>query len=131
VIASGSVHGLITQEHFSEWWAYGVFFLVAALCMIGYGLALITDAIDPLYTRRDGPSLRRLTYLAGLTGTIALLALYALTRTAGIPFGPEAGTVETVAGPDVVANLAEVLAVIGLTLLLVKTPASRGRTADE
>jgi len=47
--------------------------------------------------------------------------LYTWTRTVGIPFGPGAGTVETVAGPDVIANLAEALAAIGLILLLVKT----------
>lgn len=127
MIVTGSVHGLITQEHFQEWWGYGVFFLVAAICLIGFGLALITDAIDPRYTPGDVQRLRRIMYFAGLAGNISLLTLYTLTRTAGIPFGPGAGTVETVAGPDVIANLTEAVAAIGLILLLWKArPRPRG-----
>src|SRR5579863_833306 len=126
MIVSGSVHGLITQEHFQEWWGYGVFFLVAAICLIGCGLALITDAIDPRYTPGDVQRLRQIMYFAGVAGNISLLTLYTLTRTAGIPFGPGAGTVETVAGPDVIANLTEAAAAIGLILLLWKArPPSR------
>src|ERR1700730_3554446 len=70
MIVSGSVHGLITQEHFTEWWGYGVFFLVAAVCLIGFGLALITDAIDPRYTPGNVQRLRRIMYLAGIAGNI-------------------------------------------------------------
>lgn len=121
MIVSGSVHGLITQEHFKEWWGYGVFFLVAAIGLIAFGLALLTDAIDPRYMPGDVQRLRRIMYFGGLAGSIFLLALYILSRTAGIPFGPGAGTVETVAGPDVIANLTEAVAVIGLVLLLWKS----------
>jgi hypothetical protein len=118
MIVSGSVHGLITQEHFTEWWGYGVFFLVAAICLIGFGLALITDAIDPRYTPGDVQRLRRIMYLVGIAGNIGLLTLYTLTRTAGIPFGPGSGNVESVAGPDVVANLAEASAAVALIVLI-------------
>ena len=120
MIVSGSVHGLITQEHFTEWWGYGVFFLVAAVCLIGFGLALMTDALDPRYTPGDVQRLRRIMYLAGIAGNIGLLTLYTLSRTSGIPLGPGAGTVETVAGPDVIANLAEATAAISLMVLLWK-----------
>jgi hypothetical protein len=118
MIVSGSVHGLITQQHFTEWWGYGVFFLVVAVCLIGFGLALITDAIDPRYTPGDVQRLRRIMYLAGIAGNIGLLTLYTLTRTAGIPIGPGLGNVETVAGPDVIANLAEATAAVALIVLL-------------
>jgi hypothetical protein len=120
MIVSGSVHGLITQEHFTEWWGYGVFFLVVAVCLIGFGLALITDAIDPRYTPGDVQQLRRIMYLAGIAGNIGLLTMYTLSRTSGIPLGPGAGTVETVAGPDVIANLAEGTAAVALIVLLWK-----------
>jgi hypothetical protein len=125
MVVSGSVHGLITQEHFKEWWGYGLFFMGAAVCLIGYGLALITDAINARYTPGDVQRLRRIMYFAGVAGTVGLLTLYTLTRTAGIPFGPGAGTVETVAGPDVIANLTEVAAAIGLILLLWKAQPPR------
>jgi hypothetical protein len=121
MIISGSAHGLVTQEHFQEWWGYGVFFLAAAICLIGFGLALITDAIDPRYMPGDVNRLRRLMYGAGAIGNLGILGLYLLTRTAGIPLGPETGSVESVGFVDLVAKSTELLAVVGLVVLLLKT----------
>lgn len=121
VILSGSAHGLVTQEHFQEWWGYGVFFLATAICLIGFGLALITDAIDPRYMPGDVNRIRRLMYAVGAISIVGILGLYLVTRTAGIPLGPGVGSVESVAVVDVVAKATEVLAVIGLVVLIVKT----------
>jgi hypothetical protein len=121
VIVSGSAHGLVTQQHFQEWWGYGVFFLATAICLVGFGLALITDAIDPRYMPGDVNRLRRLMYTAGVIGIVSILGLYALTRTTGIPLGPGSGSVESVGAIDLVAKSTEVLAVAGLVVLLVKT----------
>jgi hypothetical protein len=127
VIVSGGVHGLVTHEHFQEWWGYGVFFLVAAICLIGFGLALITDAIDPRFMPGDVNRLRRVIYALGAIGNVSILALYVLTRTIGIPLGPGAGSVESVGVIDVVAKASEVLAVAGLVVLLVKTRPARSK----
>jgi hypothetical protein len=121
VIASGSAHGLVTQQHFQEWWGYGVFFLATTICLIGLGLALITDAIDPRYMPGDVNRLRRFMYAAGALGNVGILGLYLLTRTAGIPFGPGTGSVESVGAIDLVAKASELLAVAGLVVLLFKT----------
>ena len=121
VIVSGSSHGLVTQEHFQEWWGYGVFFLATATCLVGFGLALITDAIDPKYMPGDVNRLRRLMYAVGTIGIVGILGLYGLTRTTGIPLGPGLGTVESVGIIDLVAKTTEVLAVVGLVVLLLKT----------
>lgn len=121
VIVSGSAHGLVTQQHFQEWWGYGVFFLVTSICLIGFGLALITDAIDPRYMPGDVNRIRRFMYAAGVIGIVSILGLYALTRTIGIPLGPGSGSVESVGAIDLVAKATEVLAVAGLVVLLVKT----------
>lgn len=121
VIVSGSAHGLVTQEHFQEWWGYGVFFLATAVCLIGFGLALITDAIDPRYMPGDVNRLRRLMYTVGAVGNVSILGLYLVTRTAGIPFGPGSGSVESVGLIDLVAKAAELLATAGLAVLLLKT----------
>jgi len=98
-----------------------VFFLAAAICLIGYGLALITDAIDPRYMPGDANRMRRRLYGLGIAGNLGILVLYLATRTVGIPLGPELGSVEAVGAPDVLAKTSEVLAVAGLILLLVKT----------
>ena len=125
VIISGCVHGFVSPKHFNEWWGYGVFFLVATIALIGFGLALITDAIDPRYMPGDVRRVRWLMYAAGAAGNLGILALYLLTRTVGIPLGPQAGEVETVGAPDVVAKVTESLAVVGLLVLLIRTrPAS-------
>lgn len=121
VIVSGSAHGLVTQQHFDEWWGYGVFFLATAICLIGFGLALITDAIDPRYMPGDVQRLRRLMYAVGALGNMGILGLYVLTRTAGVPLGPGSGSVESVGVIDVVAKTSELLAVAGLLVLLLKT----------
>src|SRR6266852_677473 len=94
VIISGSIHGLVSPAHFREWWGYGVFFLAAALCLIGYGLALITDAIDPRYTPGNVNRIRRRLYAVGIALNLGILILYLVTRTVGIPLGPELGSVE-------------------------------------
>ena len=126
VILSGSVHGLVTPDHFNEWWGYGVFFLAAAIGLIGFGLALITDAIDPRYMPGDVQRVRWLMYAAGAAGNVGILVLYVVTRTRGIPLGPGAGVVETVGGLDLVAKATECLALVGLAILLVRTrPAAR------
>ncbi len=121
VIVSGLVHGLVAPEHFREWWGYGVFFLAASICLIGFGLALVTDAIDPRYMPGDVQRLRRVMYAIGAIGNVSILALYVLTRTVGVPLGPGSGSVESVGAIDLVAKSAEALAVAGLVVLLVKT----------
>ncbi len=121
VVVSGSAHGLVTHEHFQEWWGYGVFFLVAAICLIGFGLALITDAIDPRYMPGDVHRIRRLMYLVGAIGNVSILVLYVVTRTVGVPLGPASGSVESVGAIDIVAKTTELLAVAGLVVLFLKT----------
>lgn len=121
VIVSGSAHGLVTQEHFQEWWGYGVFFLVTSICLVAFGLALLTDAIDPRYMPGDVNHLRRLMYAVGAIGIVSILGLYVVTRTTGIPLGPALGSVESVGVIDLVAKTTEVLAVAGLVVLLLKT----------
>jgi len=121
VLLSGGVHGLITPEHFQEWWGYGVFFAVATLAMLVLGLALLTDAIDPRYFPGDVLRFRRLMYVAGLVGVVLLVAMYFISRTAGIPLGPGAGQVEPVGGIDIVAKVAELGAALGLAILIVRS----------
>ena len=112
---------MVTQEHFQEWWGYGVFFLATSICLIGFGLALITDAIDPRYMPGDVNRVRRLLYGLGAIGIVGILVLYVITRTVGVPLGPGSGSVEEVGAVDLVSKASELLAVAGLVVLLIKT----------
>jgi hypothetical protein len=123
-VAAAAAHGSVSPEHFSEWWGYGLFFVVAATAQMVLGLALLTDAVNP---RDGGPRWRTWWHAllwCGVVGNLLILALYAVTRTVGIPFfGPEAGVVEEVAGIDVVTSLLEVATVGLLAMLLRREPA--------
>lgn len=93
-LVSALVHGGLAPSHLEEWWGYGLLFLAAAACQAVLGLALLVDplpATDPWAAR-----VRRWTCGAGLAGSLALVALYAVTRTTGVPLGPEAGETEPV-----------------------------------
>jgi hypothetical protein len=58
-------------------------------------------------------------YGAGIAGNVAIVALYVVSRTSGIPFfGPEAGTIEEVGAVDVVSKVAEAVAVCLFVLTL-------------
>ena len=109
------IHLWVTPEHFEEWWGYGVFFLVAAAAQLLYAPIVVL-----------WPARRVL--LSGIAGNLAIVVMYLLTRTVGIPlFGPEAGEVEGFGFVDVCATASEVgIAVaLGAALLRGVTPERR------
>ncbi len=110
------IHLWVTPEHFEEWWGYGAFFLVAAAAQILYvPLVLLLPT--------------RIVLLAGIAGNLAIVVLYLLTRTVGIPlFGPGAGEVEGVSFIDLCATTSEVGIAVALGgALLRETTADRRR----
>ncbi len=105
-VAAALVHLWMAPKHFQEWWGYGTFFLATAAAQALYGVALV---------RRPGQRL----LLAGMAGNLAVVALYALTRTAGVPFfGPHAWHPENVGGLDLAVAGAEVAIVFATLPLL-------------
>jgi hypothetical protein len=111
-VLAALIHYAVVPEHLSEWWSYGVFFsAIGAFQLIWAVLA---------YTGNERPLL-----LSGLAVNLGVLALWAVTRTAGLPFGPEAGEAEAVGALDVLSGVAE-LAVIGGILLALRSPRSTG-----
>ncbi|MBI2844927.1 MAG: hypothetical protein HYX86_00100 [Chloroflexi bacterium] len=123
-IGAALIHGIATPEHLAEWWGYGLFFIAAAMAQGFYGFILLlqpwrydeTGAIT-----RSGESYARLFYILGVAGNAAIIGLYIITRTVGIPFfGPEAGEVEPVTPISVISKVIEV-ALIGCLLALLRT----------
>ncbi len=94
-LAAALIHLIAMPEHFEEWWGYGAFFLVTAVFQAAYGAVLL---------RRLRPWLLYL----GIAVNLGVIALWLVTRTAGVPFfGPHAGEVEDVGALDVAATLVE------------------------
>jgi FtsP/CotA-like multicopper oxidase with cupredoxin domain len=107
-LGAGVVHLLVAPEHFREWWGYGWFFLALATFQTLYGLGLAAPA---------GPRPRREAYLrVGITANLLVLGLYAVTRTRGLSFfGPHAGELEPLSGPDILVAALETSALALLT----------------
>ena len=100
-IGAALVHAAVSPEHFSEWWAFGAFFVVLAAYQAVWGVL----AIEPLGRRwLDGAVLVN----------AATVLLWAWTRGFGLPFGPEPGQRETVGVADVLTTAMEVLLVVAL-----------------
>ena len=118
-LLAASGHGLAAPLHLEEWWAYGLFFLAASLLQAVWGLALLTDAINP---RDAGPSwlrLRRVFLVVGIVGNLASIALYAVSRTVGVGIGPDPGP-EAVDALGLATKAMEAATVALLALLLVR-----------
>jgi hypothetical protein len=105
-ISLGLMHILATPLYFEQWLGYGVFFFTAAVLQVMYSMAL---AVSP-------PS-RPLLWL-GIAGNAATIALWAFTRTVGVPFGPMAGEVLPLGLLDGLAQILVISQIVHLTVLL-------------
>ncbi len=105
-VVAALAHLWAVPEHFREWWGYGIFFLAAAAGQGGYGGIL---------PGRPRPYL----LLLGVAGNLAVVALYVVTRTVGVPFfGPHAWEVEGVGALGLTATVAELALIVALAALL-------------
>jgi hypothetical protein len=89
------IHVAVCPEHFREGLIYGVFFAVSAGCQLGWS-ALVTTR----YQRWMAP--------AGLLGNASIVLLWMVTRTVGIPLGPEAGEIERFGVLDLLCGACEI-----------------------
>jgi len=106
-LVTALIHLWVMPEHFREWWGYGAFFLASALAQVLY---------VPLLLGRPSRGI----LLLGVGGNLAIVSLYLLTRTVGIPlFGPHAGEVEGAGFMDLCATTSElgIAAALGALLL--------------
>ena len=108
-MAAGLVHIVVSPLYFTQCIGYGAFFVtVATLQGIG---AMALTASEP----------HRFFYWAGIVGNAAVVLIWLITRTVGIPFfGPAAGEVQPVGVPDLVATLLELALIAHLAVLVAK-----------
>jgi hypothetical protein len=103
-------HFVVVPGHWEEYWGQGLFFIVAAIAQLLWAVWIVV-----------APS--QLIYLAGAAGNAAIVALWIVTRTAGVPAGPGAGEREAVEFADTLATVFEVLLVAGALVLARTVPA--------
>ena len=129
--AAALAHAVTTPEHLRWWTASGVFLAILVVVQGALAIALL----------RRSASDRLL--VAGVWGTVAVITLYVMSRTVGIPFAPPMsahgsrwvlgrsivpGAQKYVGAFDMVALTVEVGLVMLLTGLM--TPVRRQRTAE-
>jgi hypothetical protein len=111
---TGLVHVQAALDHFGEYVPYALSFVALAALQLSWGTAA--------YRR---PS-RRL-WAAGAAGNVAVIVIWALSRTSGLPFGPDARAPETVGLLDLIATIDEVMLVALLLWGLIPIPSFRCR----
>ncbi|WP_185934658.1 hypothetical protein [Mycolicibacterium hodleri] len=93
------VHFAVVPTHWQEWVPAGLFFLSIALCQLIWARLVLAQMTTSVLA-------------AGIMLNVGAIALWALSRTAGAPFGPHAGEPELVKGADLCALLLQIYVVM-------------------
>lgn len=114
---AGTMHWLVSPEYLSQWWGYGYFFIVAGVLQMAYAFAIfLLPWVYPPESQK--PSVMRDIYLLGVAGNAAIILLYLITRTLGVPFvGPAANVVLPVTARGAITTGAELILVALLIVL--------------
>jgi hypothetical protein len=112
---AGTIHLSVAADHLHEYVLFGAFFIALGVAQIGWA-ALIALL---------GPS-RPL--LIAVTANVAVVALWAFSRTTGLPLGPNSGVPEAVGFPDLTATLFEAI-LVAYVLLSLRLPRHKPRSA--
>lgn len=131
---AAALHGGVTGAHFTEWFGYGLFFLVATATQFVWGGFLLLRYFEAKAAQHDpfprvgGSRLEVPYYWAGVIGNLLIAGMYFVTRTVGIPFfGPEAGEVEGWDAFGLITTTLELLLIALLLVLILKSAAPRRR----
>jgi hypothetical protein len=108
---AGTIHAAVTPQHFRESAVFGWFFLAVTV----WQMAVVVGTLH-----RPSPGL----WVSTAVGTGLLLAIWGLSRTAGLPAGPEPWTTEPAGLLDIACAAYEVGMIAGC-LRLAYHPAGR------
>jgi hypothetical protein len=107
LLGAGLVHLAVVSEHFAESVQHGLFFAVTGTVQLGWAIAAMAGSRVP------APR-------ALVAFQVAVVAVWAASRTVGLPVPPDAWTTEPVGTADLLAIALEVVAVAA-TLLAVRS----------
>lgn len=104
-VVAALIHYAVVPEHLSEWWAFAIFFSAIGMFQLIWAVLVHTGE-------------ERAVLLSGLAVNAGVLALWAVSRTSGLPFGPESGEAEAIGWLDVLSGAAELVVIAGILLTL-------------
>lgn len=97
---AGLIHFAEMPVHWLQWWLSGLFFAVVAVFQLMWAFLSWTRP-------------RTLLLAIGIAANAAAAALWAASRTSGLPFGPHAGAPEAVEAAGICALLLECYVIMG------------------
>src|SRR5205823_7378319 len=106
-LVAGGIHAVAAPPHFAESLSRGVFFAALAAFQLAWGTLI--------YSRPSGRG-----FQLGAVVSVGVIALWAISRTAGVPFGPAAWQAEAVGPLDLAATASDAL-IIALAARLLST----------
>jgi hypothetical protein len=105
LVGAALIHAAVAPEHFAEATSFGLFFSISAIAQLAFAALIVAAPSRPLLQ-------------AAVVGSLAIVALWAMTRTVGLPVGPEPGEAESVGSLDLAAGACELLTAVGAALAL-------------
>lgn len=111
--AAACVHGSVMVTHFREYVLFGLFFAIVTPLQIAWALLV--------RSRPDHPGL----LIAGGVGNLSIAFVWLVSRTVGLPFGPERLQAEAIGVKDLLATWDE-LVIATLVLILITHVLPRG-----
>lgn len=106
--AAALVHGSVMVTHFREYWLFGLFFAIVTPLQLGWA---------ELVRRRPTD---RLWLAVGAAGNFGVVMIWTVSRTVGLPFGPERFEAEALGVKDVLATIDELGIALLVSLLLLR-----------
>ncbi|HET7487509.1 MAG TPA: hypothetical protein VFJ85_06225 [Acidimicrobiales bacterium] len=113
IAAAGWVHLRFGPEHMMESTSFGLAFYAMGVAQIAAAAALVATRGSTLSAR------------VAVVLNLGIAGLWAVSRTVGLPIGPEAWHAEAAGAADVVCTVAEVWAAVAMVLLLPRVRAGR------
>jgi hypothetical protein len=97
---AGLIHAAACPEHFREASLFGAFFLVSAVAQVIWALLVLSRPTSWLLA-------------TGVALNAVIILLWVMSRTSGLPVGPDPWVREAIGAPDAIATLCE-LALVGV-----------------
>jgi hypothetical protein len=104
-LAASGIHFAVMADHFAEAFVFGLFFAVVAWAQALWAVAVVVAPV-------------RIVLTSGIIGNLAVIAVWAMSRTVGVPLGPEPWTPESIGPADLLCGVLEGAIVLGCVLLL-------------
>ncbi|MFH0243933.1 hypothetical protein ACGRHY_16240 [Streptomyces sp. HK10] len=89
-LGAAAIHVAAAADHYDQWWVSGLFFYAAGIFQAGWSVVALRTAHPA-------------GMVVGLLANVAVIATWAVSRTAGVPVGPGAGVPEHIGRAGITA----------------------------